>query len=108
MKSLIAISVCLLSWAVVAQDEHNKEQGLQEQKAFMSQILDKRIAALNEKKACVSAAADHAALKKCHEELKSDRQEIKEEVQGYRQKRKAEHEARRAEKERKRAERKKD
>ena len=107
MKSILAVAFCLVSSAVFAQDQqNNKEQSLQEQKAFITQILDKRIAALNEKKSCVSSAGDREALQRCHEELKDDRQAIQQEVQGYRQKRKVEHEERKAEREVKRAERK--
>ncbi len=106
MKSILAVALCLVSSMVFSQTQQNsKEQNLQEKKAFISQILDKRIAALNEKKACVSTAADHTALKRCHEELKSDRQTIQQEIQAYRQNKKVENEGRRAEREQKKAER---
>jgi hypothetical protein len=106
MKSSLAIALVLSAAAVSAQAPQNqKAENFQEQKAFVSQILDKRIAALSEAKSCVAGAADREALRKCHEELKDDRQAIKQEIEGFRRENKAEHEERKAEREKRQAER---
>lgn len=49
--------------------------------------IDKGIAGMNEAKACVSAAADNEALRKCHEIMRAHHQEMKSDRIGDRMKR---------------------
>lgn len=77
MKFLLVAALCLGSLASFA-DEHEGKT-FEEKKAKMSQHLEERLAHINEAKACVSAAADEAALKVCKEKMKEHRKEMKKE-----------------------------
>lgn len=78
MKLLMMFA--LLSTSVFAQEED-----LSKAKEHMISSLDKRIALMQETKACVSAAANKEALKACKSQWKEKRQALKEEMKSKRQ-----------------------
>lgn len=79
MKKIIAALVLCMSFQAAFADHHEEGGGnFEERKKMMLEGIDKRIAGLNSHKSCVSAAADKAAMKKCHESAKSMREDYKE------------------------------
>jgi hypothetical protein len=81
---LAAFSAVLMSSAAFAQDAAVPATGgpgaggdFSSRKAEVIAHMDTRIAAITEAKACVSAAADKEAMKKCHDGLKDDRMAMK-------------------------------
>lgn len=69
---------------------HGAKKGpkFEEHKKKMLTQIDKRIAALNDHKACVQGAADRPAVKACHKKMKSMRMEWKENRMDRKEKRK--------------------
>lgn len=61
MKYLLLFTIASAS-LLASADAH-----LEEQKAKVSQNVDKRIESLNKMKSCVQSAADQAAIKNCRE-----------------------------------------
>jgi Skp family chaperone for outer membrane proteins len=90
MKFLTLITLTMLSLSTFADGEN-----FDKAKEMMLTNIDKRIALVQAHKSCVSAAADKAALKACHEKhnadlqsLRSDRKTMKEQFKSERKERK--------------------
>lgn len=71
LKSLLIITTLTLSMTAYAEPD------IATAKSEMTANLDKRIAALQEAKTCVSSAGTPEDLKKCHQSLKEDRMEMR-------------------------------
>lgn len=84
MKKLFLI-VASLGMFASAYSQNGEE--FAKRKAEMIANIDKRIVHMQEHRACVAAANDHAALAKCHEIAKAEHEEMK----GERQKSEMEH-----------------
>ncbi|MBY0516774.1 MAG: hypothetical protein K2P81_07695 [Bacteriovoracaceae bacterium] len=83
MKFLLLALV--ISLPVLAEEKDQKGEMFAEAKAQMLSNLDQRISHLTSTKACVSAAADGAALKKCREEMKTEMKGMHEEMKSKRE-----------------------
>ncbi len=90
MKTLLVLVLAfgsLLSFAEKPKDDGKFE----ERKAKLSTHLDKRIAALQESKSCISNAKDDKGLKACHEKMKEHRKERRESMKEMRREKKHKH-----------------
>lgn len=96
MKFLILIAAMVFSTQSFADMHEGDGKDFNTNKAEVLKHLDEKIAKLNEHKACVTAAADKEAFKKCHESMKEFRQDKKEE---WKQKREERREKRKEKKE---------
>lgn len=86
MKLLLASLLFTLSAGVAFADHHEEGKNFEEAKAMALQHADKRIEANNKHKACISAAKDKDALKKCREEMKDMHEDMKEMRKDHREK----------------------
>jgi hypothetical protein len=85
MRGILAVAVMFLFSVASADDtpEHiaaggKKGENFEAHKKEMLENVDKRIQGLQEHKTCVSAAANHDAMKACHEKMKDMRMDLKE------------------------------
>lgn len=82
---LVAFSAAFLSSAAMAEDAAAPAAAggpamggdFNSRKTEVLAHMDSRIAAITAAKACISAATDKEAMKKCHEGLKDDRMAMK-------------------------------
>ncbi|MCB0351804.1 MAG: hypothetical protein KDD38_11515, partial [Bdellovibrionales bacterium] len=86
MKSIVLCAILALSVSAFAEGE-KKEENFAKRKTEMLEGIDKKIAAMQEHKTCVSAASDKDAMKKCHEKMKAFREENRGEHMGMRKER---------------------
>ncbi|MCB9062660.1 MAG: hypothetical protein H6622_14140 [Halobacteriovoraceae bacterium] len=70
MKKLITLVFLLSSIQIFSQEESIDSGNFEEMKQKMMTRIDKRIADINEHKACVSAASDIEQLKECRKKNK--------------------------------------
>lgn len=96
MKFFTMAILLSVSAASIAQTATTGEKPIEEVKQHRLANIDKRIASLNELKSCVSAAADHNAMKACNQKHKTDMQALKGENQGWREGMKQKRQARKA------------
>lgn len=82
MRTTTAVlaAAVLLAVPALAHDgeghEKNEKEHFAAMKAGMLKDLDAQIAALQKFRACADGAADHAAMKKCHEEKEASMKEM--------------------------------
>ena len=74
MKFIAAV-LLIVSFSAVAD---NHEENFAEAKAHALSMIDKRIEHMNSSKGCISAATDHAGIKKCREEMKASNMKLRE------------------------------
>lgn len=80
MKSLLLSSLLLLSATAFAENHDEIEKmDFPTAKQKILDSIEKRIADMNEHKACVSAATDKEGLKKCHQAIQEKRKAMREE-----------------------------
>lgn len=72
--TVLSLFMVLLSTASARAESPDS---FQKAKQTMLEIFDKRIAALQSAKTCVTAAQDKDAIKKCHEALRSEQVVLK-------------------------------
>lgn len=78
MKSLLIATILSLSVSVFANHHEEMEgKSFEEIKKMMLEHTDRKLADIQAHKACVTAAADKDALRKCREEMRSKRKEMK-------------------------------
>lgn len=87
MKLVLALTLCLGSLSVFAQDKKG-EGTFEERKAKLAGHLDTRIAELQKTKSCVSGAKDEDALKACRETMREARKEMRHKMKEKMQKHK--------------------
>lgn len=67
MKALAIGLIIFASVLAQAEDKADANKGFSERKAKALEMIDKRVSGMQEMKTCVSSAADHNAMKACHE-----------------------------------------
>ena len=87
-KMILVLSVLIGAVAFADHHEEKKGEKFADHKARVLGKIDKRIAAMNEHKNCVSKAADKAAIKACRGKMKEARGEWKDERKERRRMRK--------------------
>lgn len=80
MKKLLGtlLMASALSLAYAEGEAPQKGQMLEEAKKHATEMIDMRIKALQESKACISAAQSREEMQKCRQEAKNDMKEFKE------------------------------
>jgi hypothetical protein len=79
MKFLLLAIFCLAPMSSFAEKDDGKT--FEEKKSMLLTHIDKRIAHLNDSKACVAGAKDKDALMVCKQKMKEHRKEMKEKWQ---------------------------
>ena len=80
MKAVTVLLAILFSVIVHAEDAAppaDDAAKLQEHKTKAAEMLDKRIAKIQELKSCISGAADHKAMRECRKNHHEDMREMK-------------------------------
>jgi hypothetical protein len=72
MKLLVITSLLSLSCMVFAADDAK----FAEHKKMMIEAISNQITLMQTNKACIEAAANHDAIKKCHETAKAERTKL--------------------------------
>jgi hypothetical protein len=84
MKMMLAVFLTLGSFGAFA--DHHMEGTVEEQKAKMTEHIDKHITHLTEAKTCVANAKDEASLKTCREKMREHRKSMKKDMEGRKKK----------------------
>ncbi|MBT7611229.1 MAG: hypothetical protein HN576_15830 [Bacteriovoracaceae bacterium] len=87
MKLIILSILVLCNFQVFAQDDAAKAERIAKVKSKILEHMDKKIAALQTAKSCISSAATREAFKACREPLKALRQEGKKNRQARKERR---------------------
>lgn len=76
MKALLSLSLCsaVFSFHAIAEDAG---PALEEAKKHHLEMIDARLAALNEAKTCVNGATTRDAVIECHKKLKDEHHDMK-------------------------------
>jgi hypothetical protein len=88
MKILVMTLFVLINFQALASDTNDKKaERIEKVRAKMLEHMDKRIAALQTAKSCISSADSKESFKACREPLKALRQEQKQQRQQRKERR---------------------